>query len=486
MPTVSKSAPPQSSAPAKLADAGEVRQQLVGKHVCPFCGVMRADPHQPCPRCTLDDNTATRSATRQRIGPWFVLQARNPSAPGMKLLTLQSLIRKGHLTPRSIVRGPTTDQMWAFAANVRGLSREFGLCFHCGENVDPTATQCPHCGRGQLLPADSDALLEHTDPPAAQTQQTPPAYQPPAPQSPPLPPADFLSGVSARRSDTGMEGGTSLDLQADSVFSQLPAFEIRPAVPAGPIRPTALQRAPVPAKEESILTARELAAAFQLDFKPPPNTNRAKRPRRPVRTLFSLLLIGLVAGAIVLGLRPDWRQTSFAWATEKWSELAASLERPAKPPQASAPPTQIDPVRTPARDVPPPTPTRQPPVPPADSSPPPTPPPTANVPPPEARVEPRIETPKPLVVAPPAPTPLAPPPVAVPAPELTPVPDDLNMDQATQLASELRLKAIDAQARNDWPLALRCYEQIQRLPREAWPADLPLRLDMARRRAANP
>lgn len=488
MPTVSKSAPAQSSAPARLADSAEVRQSLVGKHVCPFCGVMRADPAQPCPRCTLDDNAATRGATKQRIGPWFVLQARNPSAPGMKLATLQALVRKGHLTPRSVVRGPTTDQMWAFAANVRGLSREFGLCFHCGEAVDPSASQCPHCGRGQTMPADTDALLDTGAPASALPAPTPPALS-----QPPVAPPDFLSGLSANRSDTGMDGGTSLDLQADSSYPLLPALDTRPQLPAAPARPANLQRAPSPAaKEESILTARELAAAFSLDFKP--TGVRSQQPRRPVRTLAALLLIVVIAGTIVLALRPDWRQTSFAWATERWSLLAASLERPAQSPDASAtagttpkatppagpPPAVARPTvrETPRPDVAQPTPQA------APAPAPLTPPAPSPVPTPSVVPESRPTPPPPVVIAP-VPQPV-PEPMPVPTPPLTPVPDDLTVDQATVLAGELRLKAIDAQARNDWAGALRYYEQIQQMPRDAWPADLPLRLDVAKRRAANP
>ena len=44
----------------------------------------------------------------------------NPSAPGMKCNTLLALIRKGQITPRSVVRGPTTFQLWRFAARVKG------------------------------------------------------------------------------------------------------------------------------------------------------------------------------------------------------------------------------------------------------------------------------------------------------------------------------------------------------------------------------
>ena len=253
---VTQTADPQPPRP----EADEVRQQLAGKHACPFCGVIRVDAQAPCPRCTMEDTPATRQATRQRIGPWFVLQARNPSAPGMKFATLVSLIKKNHVTPRSIVRGPTTHQLWTFAAQVRGLSREFGLCYSCGEAIDPAAKVCPHCDRQQMPPPDPDALLEAGAPEMVVTSQL-------------------------TTHDTGMDGGTSLDLQADA-----PAGPPRPIRTPPPAQQQALARVtPRPAtpirealpaaKEESILTARELAAAFQLDFNP-----QNRRPRKKIGT----------------------------------------------------------------------------------------------------------------------------------------------------------------------------------------------------------
>jgi hypothetical protein len=53
----------------------------------------------------------------------------------MKWDTLLSLIKRGQVTANSIVRGPTTHQLWRRAAHVKGLSREFGLCYSCGEQI---------------------------------------------------------------------------------------------------------------------------------------------------------------------------------------------------------------------------------------------------------------------------------------------------------------------------------------------------------------
>jgi hypothetical protein len=43
---------------------------------------------------------------------------------------------------------------------VRGLSREFGLCYSCGEAIESATAMCPHCERSQEPPANPDQLLE--------------------------------------------------------------------------------------------------------------------------------------------------------------------------------------------------------------------------------------------------------------------------------------------------------------------------------------
>jgi len=128
--------------------------------VCPFCGCVNDSSAGACRQCGMENTQATRQATRSKIGPWFVWQARNPSAPGMNWATLMSLVEKGRITPRSVVRGPTTGQLWRFAARVKGLSREFGTCWHCGTELKKVARLCAGCKRLQQPPANPDTLLE--------------------------------------------------------------------------------------------------------------------------------------------------------------------------------------------------------------------------------------------------------------------------------------------------------------------------------------
>ena len=145
------------------ARAAAIRDSLEGQHVCPFCGGLSDGVHAICGKCTMENSAAARKATKQRIGPWYVLQSRNPAAPGMKFETLLSFVRKGRIKPTSIVRGPTTHQLWRFAAHVKGLSREFGVCHSCGGAIETDANLCGHCNRLQEPPLNPDTLLETSD-----------------------------------------------------------------------------------------------------------------------------------------------------------------------------------------------------------------------------------------------------------------------------------------------------------------------------------
>ena len=137
-----------------------IRDRLEGQQVCPFCGDLSDGSQVVCPKCTMENTAAARKATKMRIGPWSVLQNRNPAAPGMKWETLLTFVRKGRVHAQSIVRGPTTHQLWRFAAHVKGLSREFGICYSCGGGIEQGANLCTHCNRLQEPPAHADTLLE--------------------------------------------------------------------------------------------------------------------------------------------------------------------------------------------------------------------------------------------------------------------------------------------------------------------------------------
>ena len=289
---------------------GGARYPLQGRHVCPFCGSVNETMEGPCPQCTMGNTAETRKATKSRIGPWYVLQSRNPAAPGMKYQTLLGFVRKGRVKARSIVRGPTTHQLWRFACQVKGLSREFGVCYSCGGSVERDAQLCPQCNRLQDPPADPDVFLEGQaggvapDAPSAQLQglgampSQPRDVQQDAPRSPifrelSLPPAFDIPATTSRGDASAMPSAPGAAALAPGVFDDVKVPEIPAAAPAAgvslpPAPPAMAPQRPAPAAPASpssvppatppqastakrnandvFLSAKDLAAAFQLGF----------------------------------------------------------------------------------------------------------------------------------------------------------------------------------------------------------------------------
>lgn len=405
------------------------------KLVCPYCGYVgqRPDATGPCPRCSIEDSPQTRQATKARIGPWYVLQARNPAAPGMKWSTLMALVKKGQVTPRSVVRGPTTHQLWRLASQVKGLSREFGVCYSCGLDVVRNANQCPHCDRLQEPPANPDALLESRDAPSP-------------PRRAAAPTQFEIADAQAQAART--PPGSAITTRTD------------------------------PRAENGLLTARELAAAFQLDLpegsaaaatrtppgsavataspSPPPTANRPRRRgRRVALVLLFLTLVGL--GSLVW-FTPEYRataerywQTGRDWALARWQawtgsgatapQDATAAARPQAPAPNRAEPADGQRFRDPAAQA-------------AQRG---------------GEAQPRVES------RDDAPGPAG-------AGVTTSPPVVVDSQTLIEQARSLRRSAIDAEAAGDYARAARLYEQITTLPREYWPGDLQVRLDAARQR----
>lgn len=305
--------------------------------ICPFCGTANADVEQACGKCRMQNTPATRKATRARIGPWYVLQTRNPAAPGMKFETLIEFVRKGQVTPRSIVRGPTTHQFWKLASQVKGLSREFGLCFSCGGAVDPTGNLCPHCNRLQEPPMNPNALLEAKDP----GEQKPRVYRELRAPAPGLldPVEDDVAPISA-------------PIPAPTPKVQRPApVPARPPVANVPANRPAPAQVPAAAnngRKDSILSAKDLAAAFQLDFTPSaeftPETNIAP-PRSGTwrKAVAAVLLVGGAAATSAYFLHLPFQKATNAWtestyaSAKGWiSDLSAKATAPVKTEAAPA------------------------------------------------------------------------------------------------------------------------------------------------------
>jgi hypothetical protein len=261
----------------------------------------------------MEDTLATREATKSRIGPWCVLQSRNPAAPGMRYATLLSLVAKGQIGPRSIVRGPTTHQLWRYAVQVRGLSREFGFCYSCGQPVEKAANYCPSCERPQGPRGDPDALLESPDGLAL-----------------PAPGMAIAGGaIGTGPFASGARGIPAINARG-RIDVDIPAFGQSAGPACAPQRNAVLPIVQSTRSKPNVLRTADLAAALQ--------DGQAPVPRKSLlhRALVMLIFIGLGGGIVLLYMRPDlrdqsqqWIATNYATARQRLSVMLAHHQTPA-------------------------------------------------------------------------------------------------------------------------------------------------------------
>lgn len=83
---------------------------------------------------------------RNEMGPWFVRNVRQPFLPGCSYETLVRLAGSGALRPTTIMRGPTTRQLWAAARRVPCVAHLVGYCHACNAKVPDGVDACPSCG----------------------------------------------------------------------------------------------------------------------------------------------------------------------------------------------------------------------------------------------------------------------------------------------------------------------------------------------------
>lgn len=483
-----------------------------GGTVCPFCAHIRTDPVGSCPKCTMEDTPSTRRSTGERIGPWFVLQRKNPTAPGLRLSVLLTLARRGHVTPKSIVRGPTTGQFWKFASQVKGLSSVFGICWHCGASVSPEATTCPKCRSAQDMPEDPDQFLENHA--AIPVMREIPLQELEAADPYDLPerPTRRLPEPRAPRGDLSLR----------------PQRGIEDSIQAGPNTPGTRSMTLARGEDDVILSASELAAAFQLDM--PADARRPKRRLRRVAKYLFLIALLLAGGtATAFYLKPQWYQQSMEYArpyVEKGQTWLAKVtgKSPRKPstledtsglppitPIELKPAPETKAVDAPGGDLAGKTVTDN-----TDSKP--------RVHPTGTLLTPPVDPNAPIDALGGGTSMFVPSTRPIPSsaqvaempnliksilgnqesaqnntpvntdPPVTPAPtekDDkpavdlskLSLEEAIATAATLRTSALDAEARKDWAAAVLIYEQIEKLPEGARPSDLKVKLAVARERA---
>jgi len=115
------------------------------KAPCVYCSQVIGRTDERCPHCKTSFSLAVRRASREVMGDWFYLDPRNPSARGVTFETLIKMIEKGRIRADSIVRGPTTQQDWLYAAEAPRLAKYLGHCPHCFAEAKPEDTYCTRC-----------------------------------------------------------------------------------------------------------------------------------------------------------------------------------------------------------------------------------------------------------------------------------------------------------------------------------------------------
>lgn len=390
--------PEQTEATEAVAAAGEVQC------LCPFCGSLNGGVGRVCARCQQAENSEAREAARQQSGSWFVLQADNTNAPGINFEQLRTLVQQGFVTPRSVVRGPGTGHLWRLASKVRGISRELGVCYSCGGNIETTEINCPHCDRAQSI-AEASAPLAPVVAAAKTEIPLPPVTEPKAAE-----PAIHVRTLS----------------------SSAPGNELQ-RIP----RPVIAEQSERHIPKDDLLTPRDLAKAFQLEFGV--QADRAQllfdQPRGRQLKIF---LSG--AGALVIA-------TALVWPLVH----VVSGRINSSVPMANAVPLQVasaDPVKSLAADAR------------------------------TASDQIAINHPDSASI-----------PASVNAPEFRPAPsadpiivaDPSSDHSSADDPSVLWNSGLDAESAGDYAKAVDAYERIESLPSYSWPSHLQVRLELARK-----
>ncbi len=134
--------------------------------VCPFCGVLQEKTAlDVCEECSCLIGRGNLVLAESEMGPWWVRDDDLPFRPGKTYDIIANMARNGNITRKSIIRGPTTRQMWEIAGRVKGISHLLERCHKCGGKVKPTARSCNHCKADFYVYKDRNNLgLDQSNP----------------------------------------------------------------------------------------------------------------------------------------------------------------------------------------------------------------------------------------------------------------------------------------------------------------------------------
>jgi hypothetical protein len=125
--------------------------------VCPICGETQNETSE-CRVCSNSLDVDGLLFAEGGIGPWWVRDEVRPFLPGMTYDSLAEMAKNGDIERHTIIRGPTTRQLWKVARRVPGISHLLGRCHSCGEHVAPKDRRCGSCDVAFLSYRDRNNL----------------------------------------------------------------------------------------------------------------------------------------------------------------------------------------------------------------------------------------------------------------------------------------------------------------------------------------
>lgn len=132
--------------------------------VCPICGETQPESSL-CTSCGVSLVKDDLLIAEGGIGPWWVRDESLPHNPGMTYDHLAELARRGKLERHTLLRGPTTRQLWMVARRVAGIAHLLERCHECGAHVNPKDRSCSECNVPFLAYRDRNNLgLDESDP----------------------------------------------------------------------------------------------------------------------------------------------------------------------------------------------------------------------------------------------------------------------------------------------------------------------------------
>ena len=132
--------------------------------VCPFCGELQKKT-EACKICFKLLGRGNVMVAEAEMGPWWIRREEFAFLPGKKYDLFADLVRIGEIDKNTIIRGPTTKQLWDIAGRVQGIAHLLGKCHACGERVEPTSRACSSCKAQFFIYRDRNNLgLDQSNP----------------------------------------------------------------------------------------------------------------------------------------------------------------------------------------------------------------------------------------------------------------------------------------------------------------------------------